>query len=496
MAESRWTIEFKQHTFQSLWVQLKTEISKLEVDDQTVEASVLEVLRLKRVVTYLDAMIASVDPDLTPKSVWANFHGQLEPCLAQVVAYKSNKNIKHIRQANEHADNLLTYLRPYEVLPEQALTALSGASQAYSRELTGLVDSLRARSEAILIQLEEDKTASAQDRAATDKHRKRIESYFNELFVGTEDEQPVESKIGNLHISANTKFKAIDDLHAALLVGSPQSLSLQAKVKSMEAEVESTRDKLNVLLDGTQSEVRALDAFHEKIFGKKDESGKATSGLESELEARQTQLKKLEDEQKIKHSALFTQIESLLPGATSAGLATSYKALKDKFTAPIARYTILFYASLAALVFAAVLMAVQEITFAPFALKLVEVKEWDVILRALTYKAPFVAPVIWLAIFSSTRRSQYERLQQEYAHKEALASSYESFKKQLEALKVEGDGLQRELIAKAIEAIAYNASVTLDGKHQDKLPAEHIFEKLSVDELKKFAEFVKTLRPV
>lgn len=94
------------------------------------------------------------------------------------------------------------------------------------------------------------------------------------------------------------------------------------------------------------------------------------------------------------------------------------------------------------------------------------------------YKAPFIAPVIWLAIFSGTRRSQYERLQQEYAHKEALASSYDSYKKQIQDLKGETEALQKDLLAKAIEAIAYNASVTLDGKHQEKMPLAQLIEQL------------------
>lgn len=102
-----------------------------------------------------------------------------------------------------------------------------------------------------------------------------------------------------------------------------------------------------------------------------------------------------------------------------------------------------------------------------------------------------VLPVVWLAIYSATRRSQYERLQQEYAHKEAFASSYESYKKQLQDLKVDADALQRELIAKAIEAIAFNASKTLDGNHLEKPPAMQLFDKLSFDEVKKLVEMAK-----
>jgi hypothetical protein len=99
-----------------------------------------------------------------------------------------------------------------------------------------------------------------------------------------------------------------------------------------------------------------------------------------------------------------------------------------------------------------------------------------------------------LALFSSTRRSQYERLQQEYAHKEALATSYESYKKQLQDLKGDSDALQRELISKAIEAVAYNASITLDGKHQEKLPSQQLIEKLNFEELRKIVELMRSAK--
>lgn len=494
MTESRWTTDFKNHPFQAPWSQLKTEVSQLQADDPTVEATVIEVVRLKRVVNFLDIVIANVDPDLTPRSIWVSFQNQCVVCQQQLASYLTTRDITHLRNVNDHADLLLSYVRPFEVLPEKALSALAGASQTYATELNALVDAFRSNAMLVLSQLEGDKSAAAQDRRTVDSQRKKIESYFAELFTSTEGKDSVEAQIDRLLAGAKANSKAIEDLHSILLVGTPENLSLQARVKTAQVESESVRDKLNSLLDGAKNEVRELSAFHESIFGKKDGTGAHIGGLESELKARQTQLKKLEDEQAGKHAAMFQRIESLLPGATSAGLASSYKLLKDQFTAPIQRYTKLFYGSLGLLVLAAVLMAVDSFSLSPFTLKLVEVKEWDLILRALIYKAPFVAPVVWLAIFSSTRRSQYERLQQEYAHKEALASSYESYRTQLDALQSEGDSLRRELLAKAIDAIAYNASVTLDGKHQEKMPFQQLFESLSVEEIKKLVELAKQVK--
>lgn len=136
-------------------------------------------------------------------------------------------------------------------------------------------------------------------------------------------------------------------------------------------------------------------------------------------------------------------------------------------------------------------MVSDTLTLFPFKVEFVKATDWTDMLRTLLTRIPIIVPILWVAIFSATRRSQYERLQQEYAHKEALASSYDSFKKQLKDLGGDTDDLQKALIGRAIDAIAYNASTTLDGKHTEKLPALQILEKLSVDDARKLLDMLR-----
>jgi hypothetical protein len=144
-----------------------------------------------------------------------------------------------------------------------------------------------------------------------------------------------------------------------------------------------------------------------------------------------------------------------------------------------------------ALLLGGLALVIDSFTLWPFHIELSRAADWEEMLRTLLTRLPVIIPVVWFAIFSATRRSQYERLQQEYAHKEAFASSYESYKKQLQELKIDADLLQQELIAKAIEAIAFNASKILDGKHEEKLPMMQLLEKVNLDELKKLLELVR-----
>ncbi len=497
MGQSRWADAYAQHPFQAGWTQLKEVLAAVEVDDQTVITSVYELARLKRVVAFLDQILSSIDPELTPASIWASYQQQATELLQQVRNYVSNKNIAHISAANANVDNLLTYVRPYMVLPEEAVSALKGSASAYVSELTSYIEAFKNKSISIEEQMARDKVASAENLDATKVIKSKIDDYVRQLFEGEEQTPSIQQEIERLLASANTNASRIDELHSTLIVGTPQAKSTHELVKAAEIDVVATQEKTSALLDAAQDKVKQLAIFHEKIFGKKDEeTGKTSSGLEFELDARTAALRDLELEQKIKHQAMFDRIEKLLPGATSAGLATAYENLKHSFDKPIVLYTKFFYGSLGILVFAALVMAVKHVTFMPiFSIDFVEVPEWDVIFKAMLYKSPFIAPVIWLALFSSARRSQYERLQQEYAHKEALARSYESYKKQLQDLKGDSEDLQRELISKAIDCIAYNASKTLDGKHGDKFLSHQLLEKFNLDDYKKFIEFTKDFRP-
>lgn len=497
MSESRWATEFENHPFQASWIALKELLLTTEVDDQTVSTSVLELSRLKRVVAFVDEILSTLDPELIPRAVWPSFQQQTEALLQQVRNYVANRNIGHIANANENADNLLTYVRPYMVAPADAMRALQRSARTLSAQLETYTADVRTKSTAMLAAVAEAQQGVSMTLAEAMQGKAKLDEYASRLFVGNEQAPAIQKEIAGLLEATTSKSAAIDELYAALLVGTPKAQSTQAQVKAAEVDITATRDKTSALLDSAQTEVRQLTSFYEKIFGRRDEAtSKLVGGLEAELDTRTTELKRLEDEQKIKHAAMFAKIESLLPGATSAGLATAYKNLKDNFATPIKRYTWLFYGSLGLLVIAALVMAVKGFSIYPsFTMEFVEAPNWDVILRALIYKAPFIAPVLWLAVFASTRRSQYERLQQEYAHKEALAQSYESYKKQIQDLKGDSDALQRELIEKAIDAIAFNASTTLDGKHENKLPIHQFLEKWSLDDFKKVIDLAKNAKP-
>jgi hypothetical protein len=493
---SRWQIEFEQHPFQENWRNLLEDVPQLSVDDQTVVTDVQELARLKKVVEYLREAIASIDVELVPKSIWDSFHGQCSPCRQEVANYKSNRNIGHLHNANQHLDNLLSYVRPYLILPESVIKVLGASAQAYRSQMELSVTTFQQQVSTATQEIATDRTTAKNSMSAIQTSKEAVDAFVTDLIEGSDEKKSIKSAIELTKVTIEQQADAIASLHKAMLVDAPDSVSIKSKVDQASGEVISAEQKIKGLLNLTQDDVDDLDEFHKKIFGSIDSEGKTTRGLKQELDTRFTQLDKLEKDQLVKYDALFVKIEKLLPGATSAGLAKAYEVQRRSFSIPIKKNTNLFFAAVGLMLAIALLTSIQSASLTPLSISFVNPETLEAIAKSMLLKLPIMAPLIWLAVFASIRRSQYERLQQEYAHKEALAKSYDSYKKQLEALlTTEKESLQKELINKAVEAIAYNASQTLDGKHRDKMPLEHALDVLSSEKGQSLFDKLRKLLP-
>lgn len=490
---SRWKAEFDQHPFQEVWSDLKNTLIDVHVDDQTISTSVEELARLKKVVGFIDSILLSLDIDLTPQSIWSNFQAQAANCRAEINSYTSDRSIAHIVQANLHADNLLSYVKPFLVLPEEAAKSATRAVEEYSNAVGRFFSRFESQSVEIVTALDEMKNKSTEYLEKIEEKKEKITDAALELLGEDEKSESVRKTILDFRNAAEKQTNAIDDLHTKLLIGDAGSDSIQEEITAALIDVKSSSSEAAKLLKQTAVQTKELHSFHEKIFGILNTgTGELTGGLNNELTLRMKALAEFETDQATKHSALFEKIEALLPGATSAGLASAYRKLAIQFRNSVWLYTGLFGLCVVGLVVGSAAIATESISLSPtLSVTWVKAGDWDFILKALLFKAPFVAPIIWLALFATKRRSQYERLKQEYSHKEAFATSYESYKLQLQELKIDSDVLQKELISKAIEAIAFNASSTLDGKHDEKLPAHQILEKLLEKSQIKLEDFLK-----
>ncbi len=479
---SRWQDEFDQHSFQTEWNELITETARLSADDETVSTTVEELARLKKVIAYVALLIKAIDVELVPRTTWDNFASQVTPCLQQVRDYQANRAVQHLINANKNADNLLSYVKPYMAMPADVLSALDGAASSYRSSLESYAKSFAKAVQTNANEVDEKTKKVAELLDVSKSASDEIVSFKALLLDGTEEVKAVKVQIEEAQSSAITQVSEINELHNSLLISTSESPSVKQAILEARDQAINDKEAIQNARSDVDAEIEDLNSFYEKVYGKDGSVNKPTGGFVVDLDNRFAQLATYERDQKSRHDSLFEKIEGLLPGATSAGLALAYQDLRKGFELPIEKATKVFYIAVGAIPAMALIGSIESITLWPFSIFFVPIPDLEGILKGMLYKALFVLPLIWLAFFASARRSQYERLKQEYAHKEAIAKSYESYSKQLkELIKEDSEPLQKELIQKAIDAIAFNASVTLDGPHREKLPMEQIIEVLASD---------------
>lgn len=482
---SRWTEHYQSHPFQAVWSNLKANLDAAKVDDETVLTSVAEMARLKKVISYIDGILNSIDPELIPLGTWDTFNTQATPCNQQIANYVSNRNIAHITNANSHADNLLTYVRPYMVIGGKIGRALQESAKQYSKTIEEYLESFQRESNELLEEIKRNKQEADTLQGNILSTDELVDQFKVKLFGNEDNSGSIESKIDHLVETIESKLEEINELHDEALVGDAKNPSTKSAIASAKEKALADQENIEKALSSVSDEVKALDVFHAKIFGKPNAEGERGGGLAEELDKRVKALIDFEGKQVVKYNALNQQIEELLPGATSAGLAKAYKDMKESFDDPIKNATTVYYFSIGIMVVASFVFSIESVGGEHW-ISFVKFENWDAVLKGLVFRLPFYGAVIWLAFVASKRRSEYQRLQQEYAHKEALAKSYESYKTQLEELDKEDKSMQKEFIMKAIDAIAYNASQTLDGKHGDNHPTFDLVGKVfdAVSEIK------------
>lgn len=493
---SRYSDIYESNVQGSYFTALVAEVNMLPLGDISQTDFVLEAQRLKKVVGYLVDVLNSIDPELVPIVLWDAFPQYARSALENLRNYVSTKNVVYIQNANNSVDNLLNLVRPYMILKGKTKSVLENVFQVTENNLEQFVNTLNSKSDETLTKLDTHLISSQETAEEIEKVNSSIlEAYSKVIGNGTNDGliELIETSLKNVVLMEGD----ITDLHDKLLVGKN---STENQIKTFIEEIEETRIHLGEISASVDKEVKELREFYVRVFGKlHDDDEEPAGGLSHEITERLSQLRELETTNKNRYEAIRTQIESLLPGATSAGLATAYRQMKRSYQKPIIFFNRLFYLAIFLLVCVS-LYSIFEIsdiqtivsnspanntaslsnaTTITESNALIHPESWEGFVKSFIKKIPLFGALIWFAFFVSKRRSEAQRLQEEYAHKEALAKSYASYKKQIEALDTEDKELQKEFILKMIDAIAFNASQTLDGNHGDKHPFQTVLEKIS-----------------
>ncbi len=316
-----------------------------------------------------------------------------------------------------------------------------------------------------------------------------IQQFNDECFFDVDGRDSHKKKLETLLSDIQDEQKKIGEYQQLLFDGDSEKTSIQSRIAEALETATSKADTISSKLDESRDELAGLSLFYDRVFGY-EKDGKQVQGLQAEFTDRKEEFSKYYEKIQNKYDALYQKIEELLPSATSAGLAKAFSDQKKSYKTAILVNSWVFYAAAILILVTAIMLGKPLFMGSPFSLEGISVGTVSTdamnfsiqnlqLLKNTLIKLPIFIPLFWIAFFASKRRSQAQRLQEEYAHKEAIAMSYSSFKTQIEELEQEEQELLKKLLETAIYTIGYNASSTLDGKHGDESPVMQIMAKMN-----------------
>ena len=314
-----------------------------------------------------------------------------------------------------------------------------------------------------------------------DNKIKAIETNVNSLGGTTKNLNNQLEKINKLENKLDNKAKSIK----SKLTSSEQLISdktksvefkltsseklISDKTKSVESKLisyEKLIDKKNIEFDKKNIEFnKKINDFNVRFFKGSDDNCTGESYEEKILQ--------LEIDTTDKVNKLTSSIESLLPSALSAGLASAYRIQKESYNKQLKWTNRNIYFSFL-LLFS---LGIINISLADYFINL----SFESFIKRLALQVTAIFAIIWFLIFSISRLNKLTRLQQEYSHKESLLSSYSNFKEQIELLKNENE--YKEILIKlmkiSLDAVEFNPAKILEKNDKPEIPTTEILNKIT-----------------
>lgn len=475
---NRWQVQYDNHPFHQVWKQIIESIAHMDKEFKFQGDDVEEFARAKKVTTYIQGLMDSCDKQLVPQDVWANFQGHCPHCSNALNRYGIDKNSTHLVQANDYLTSLISFLKPYVVDGRSAARASTIAQKEYQEVVSDHINTIHKRSDGLIKALNDKETRMNSALVDVKRVELRVKELEQSLFVDKPDVKSFQTRYQELNSEIEAHAKEINDFSDRVF---SDSFGVSDQLQSLISRSDEMTAEIMGHLDTTKSEIKELKSFYIDVFGNDTEGDEKKISLKEEIEIRRESLILFANSQDKKYKTLLNEIESLIPGATTAGLASAYSELKTEAGEAVNTYSRLFYGAIALLSTISFGFFIKDFSLATLSITFLDSTDWTESLKQALQRIPIIIPIVWFTLFASKRRSEQHRLQQEYSHKEAIAKSYHAFKQQIDALGEDEKhkGLMLKLLNSAIESIAFNASDTLDKKHGDNTPVLSVLEKLT-----------------
>lgn len=257
-----------------------------------------------------------------------------------------------------------------------------------------------------------------------------------------------------------------------------QSDEFKARIKEIITELETdSQDKLSAVVDACQllenkaklsnKTITATEEQVTTVFESTEELRSTNKELQDKLIEQQSKLEELQQASE----QLKQQIEGLLPGAASAGLAHAFSARADLLEGEKKFWLKSFNGGLASILLVAVFVYVL--------LPGIDFKDPKALLAGVLLRLPFLGPFIWFAWYSAVQYGNRLRVQEDYAFKKATAEAFIGYRDHMEHLasvagSKEGNTALTALATKTVEVLSNEPLRIYKDTHDEAAPITKI----------------------
>ena len=286
--------KFKNEPFHANWKSLEETINEIDVSDFTKEIKA-DFARFKKVYNYISGIIANIDPELIPKTLFGQLNSNVTNCLSYLTNNLHSGNVGQLNNANTQLDNILNNIKPYTLYDKNIKRTLRESISAYISEIDKHLENI-------------PNTEQEYNNAVA--FREKIEEFHRRLFDGDEENESLSSDIENFRDEISEKFDEIDSFYKKLLKDDEDKdyESIRTQILDVKKGIEEDAKTSEATLNEASSKVDELKKFYSRIFGEpNEETGKLEGGLRQELDVRLQKLTEYEDEQKRTYKALIKE---------------------------------------------------------------------------------------------------------------------------------------------------------------------------------------------
>jgi uncharacterized phage infection (PIP) family protein YhgE len=275
-------------------------------------------------------------------------------------------------------------------------------------------------------------------------------------------QRDTEDDADSLLVSMQEKHDALTDLLESASAMLSDLTEIQSKATVSHDALTETANEISELQTAAQEDGASTKSLADKA-----------ATLDSSISSAHGSMTEIIEETE----ALKQQVESLLPGATSTGLAVAFMKRMEGYQFSRRLWTALTIISIVALACCGWNSKLSQLAMNPDS-------TWDVLFRGLVWRLPFVLPMVWLAIYAGRHQMLNTRLEEDYAYKEALSRSFEGYKRQMQDLGEDvADSPLSALCTNTLNAMSQSPGRLYDKKHVDFTPVNALLDSMDKEKL-------------